>query len=235
MWFADRADAGRRLALRLRHLRDDGTVVLAVPGGGVAVAYEIARALAAPLDAAMVAPLTLPISAGQVLGAVGEGGIRVADDGVIQAAPAAVRQELAATERRAHAELERRAERYRAGRPRVRAGGRTAIVVDDGAVTGFTSMAACLVARARGAAAVVLALPVAPAGVVRWLAGTADEVVCLQAPPVLMAVGDWYEDFEGLGDARIVDLLTRAALPAGADGEPRRNGGPSPSGMPTPV
>ena len=168
MPFVDRRDAGRRLAERLMSLRGEDAVVLGLPRGGVPVAFEVARALGAPLDVILVRKLGVPFQPELAMGAIGEGGARVVNDEVLRRA-GVTPSELAEVEHREQAELDRRARRYRGGRPPVGLTGRTAVVVDDGIATGSTARAACLVARAQGAARVVLAVPVAPASTVEEL------------------------------------------------------------------
>jgi putative phosphoribosyl transferase len=210
MRFTNRAEAGRGLAQRLAHLRGQDVVVLGLPRGGVPVAYEIARALGAPLDVIVVRKLGVPFQPELAMGAIGEDGVRVTSPGVLRSAridPA----ELAAVEQAEAEELRRRLTRLRSRHPRVPLAGRTAVVVDDGIATGSTARAACRVARAHGAARVVLAVPVAPAGTSRSMADVADEVVCLDTPAELWSVGWWYEDFRPVSDVEVIDLLDRAA------------------------
>jgi len=212
MAFRDRADAGRRLAELLagRRLGDGDVVVLGLPRGGVPVAFEVARALGAPLDVMVVRKLGVPFQPELAMGAIGEGGVRIVNDDVLRMAGVG-EAELAAVERRERAELERRASRYRRDRLPVALEGRTAVVVDDGIATGSTARAACLVARAHGAARVVLAVPVASPASITELADVADEVLCLEAPEWFYAVGEWYRDFSQTSDDEVVALLDRAA------------------------
>ena len=214
MPFLDRADAGRRLASLLASQpaieRGAGTVVLGLPRGGIPVAYEIARALDAPLDVILVRKVGLPAQPELAMGAIGEDGVRVVNDDVVQAEHVSER-EFAEVEDRERAELGRRAARYRAGHPRVPLTGQTAIVVDDGIATGSTARAACQVARAHGAARVVLAVPVAPQASVDALASVADDVVCAELPEPFLAIGQWYADFTQTGDAEVVALLRASA------------------------
>ena len=212
MVFANRADAGRRLAARLLDLRDKRVVVLGLPRGGVPVAFEVARALGAPLDVIIVRKLGVPFQPELAMGAIGEDGVRVINREVVRAAGVSA-GELAAVEARERAELERRARRFRGGRPRQSLDGRVAVVVDDGIATGSTARAACQVARLQGAARVVLAVPVAPP---RWQArigAVADELVCLQTPARFSAIGQFYADFTQTTDDEVVACLQRAAAP----------------------
>ena len=213
MPFANRVDAGRRLAARLRSLQGD-VVVLALPRGGVPVGAEVARALDAPLDVILVRKLGVPAHPELAMGAIGEGGIQVANDDVTQAARVTGDQ-WAATARRESAELDRRVQRFRGHRQRVPLAGRTAILVDDGIATGATALAACRVARALGAARVVLAVPVASRSAIEALRSAADEIVCLETPAQFRAVGEWYDDFSQTTDDEVVAILARSSQQPG--------------------
>jgi len=211
MAFVDRADAGRRLAARLQHLHG-AVVVLGLPRGGVPVAYEVARALDAPLDVIVVRKLGVPFQPELGMGAIGEDGVRIINDEVISLAGVSG-SELAEVETRERVELERRARRFRGDRPRTALEGRTVVVVDDGIATGSTARAACQVARARGAARVVLAVPVAPPGWEVQLGADADEFVCLDTPELFFAIGQFYADFAQTSDEEVIACLERAAHP----------------------
>ena len=213
MRFHDRRDAGRKLAARLAQLRGTDVVVLGLPRGGVPVAAEVARALAAPLDVVVVRKLGVPGQPELAMGAVGEGGVLVTEDRVLQAAQVTP-EDLEQAARRERAELETRLRRFRAGRPRVPVRGRTAVLVDDGIATGSTARAACAVVRALGAARVVLAAPVCAPGSVRALEAEADQLVFLERPPNFRAVGQFYENFRSTEDAAVVELLAEAARTA---------------------
>jgi putative phosphoribosyl transferase len=208
--FVDRADAGRRLADRLQHLRGEGVVVLGLPRGGVPVALEVARALDAPLDVIVVRKLGVPFRPELGMGAVGEGGVRIIDQEVVRLAqvPDA---ELAAVEHHERAELQRRVRRFHGDRARIPLAGKTAVVVDDGIATGSTARAACQVARAQGASRVVLAVPVAPPGWNERLDDIADELVCLETPEPFLAIGQWYADFTQTTDEEVIACLERQA------------------------
>ena len=221
--FANRAEAGRALAGSLEHLRGAGTTVLGLPRGGVPVAYEVAKALDAPLDVIVVRKLGVPFQRELAMGAVGEGDVLVLNHEVVRAAHVS-EAELAAAELNERLVVEDRAQRFRAGHPRLSLAGRTALLVDDGIATGATARAACLVARAMGAVRVVLAAPVGPVGVAKRVAEEADEVVCLEQPPGFQAVGEVYWDFGQTTDDEVSALLHRRAdelapgpLPATAD------------------
>jgi putative phosphoribosyl transferase len=210
MTFIDRADAGRRLAVRLQPLRGEAVVVLGLPRGGVPVAYEVARVLDAPLDVIVVRKLGVPFQPELGAGAIGEDGVRIINKEVIHVAGVSASQ-LDEVEARERAELERRVRRFRGDRPRVALKGRTVVVVDDGIATGSTARAACQVARAQGAARVVLAVPVAPRDWEVRFGADADEFVCLDTPEPFYAIGQFYDDFTQTSDEEVIACLERAA------------------------
>ncbi|MFF0609545.1 phosphoribosyltransferase family protein [Nocardia tengchongensis] len=211
MFFEDRAEAGRRLAGRLATLRGEDIVVLGLPRGGVPVACEVAQALDAPLDVIVVRKLGVPYQPELAFGAIGEDGVRVINHVVVERA-GVTGEEMAWVERRERAELVRRAARFRAGHPRIPLTGRTAVIVDDGVATGATARAACGVARAQGAARVVLAVPVASRDALHLLEREADEVICLEQPRFFYAVGGCYHHFGQITDEEVVELLDHAAV-----------------------
>ncbi|WP_332760005.1 phosphoribosyltransferase [Pseudarthrobacter sp.] len=207
--FLDRTDAGRRLGQRLAGLRGQDVVVLGLPRGGVPVAFEVARALDAPLDVVVVRKLGVPFQPEVALGAIGEGGARVLDTRTIALA-GVTEEDLRTVETKERKLLEQRLARYRQGRNRAEVHGRTVIVVDDGIATGSTARVACQVARQFGAARVILAVPVAPARTVASFKD-ADEVICLVSPRDFRAVGYYYHDFSPTEDEEVVRLLDAAA------------------------
>jgi putative phosphoribosyl transferase len=224
--FADRTQAGRRLAERLGHHATEDVVVLGLPRGGVPVAAEVAAALGAPLDVIVVRKLGVPFQPELAMGAIGEDGARVLNDEVVRLARISANQ-LATVEKRERRELERRVRRFRAATPRVDVRGRTALVVDDGIATGSTARAACRVARAHGAAKVILAAPVAPPDVTRRFEGDVDEIVVCATPEPFSGVGQFYDDFSQVSDEEVVDILAAAArshamppLPPSSEGDP---------------
>ncbi|MGD1253904.1 phosphoribosyltransferase family protein [Mycobacterium seoulense] len=207
--FIDRTDAGRQLASRVGHLRGQDVVVLGLPRGGVPVAFEVAKALRAPLDVLMVRKLGVPYHRELAFGAVGDGGVRVYSDTVVREARL-THQEMAAVEAQELAELRRRSERFRGARQPIPLLGRIALIVDDGIATGATAKAACQVARAEGASRVVLAVPIAAAETAQQFAQYADEVVCLETPAPYLAVGQGYRHFAQTSDDEVVTLLESA-------------------------
>ncbi len=212
MVFTDRADAGRQLAARLQDLRGEPLVVLGLPRGGVPVAAEVASALGAPLDVIVVRKLGVPFQPELGLGAVGEDGVRVLNPAVIWDAGVS-EADLAAIERRERAEIDRRARRYRGERARLPLTGRTAVIVDDGIATGSTALAACRIARALGAAKVVLAVPVAPEDWETRIGPEADVLVSVSTPIGFMAISQFYDDFSQTSDDDVVACLAAAVSP----------------------
>lgn len=209
--FADRADAGRRLANRLAAASDeywanDPPVVLGLPRGGVPVAFEIAIVIDAPLDVIVVRKIGVPHQPELAMGAIGEGDVRVVNRQVVLRA-GVDDAAFAKVEARERTELARRAERFREHRDRVPLVGRTALIVDDGVATGSTARAACQVVRAEGATRVILAAPVAPPSVIGALRQVADDVVVLETPEPFFAIGEFYDDFTPTPDEEVVRLL----------------------------
>lgn len=210
MAFTDREDAGRRLAKRLERLRGQPVVVLGLPRGGVPVAAQVARALGAPLDVIVVRKLGVPFQPELGMGAAGEDGVRVINPEVVRQA-GVTEKELAVIEAREQAQVQKRAARYRACRRREPLDGRVAVVVDDGMATGSTARAACQIARAHGAARVVLAVPVAPAGWEARIGADADDYVCVETPYDFFGIGQYYEDFSQTTDETVIACLSGAA------------------------
>jgi predicted phosphoribosyltransferase/dienelactone hydrolase len=201
--FADRREGGRELAALLSQLAPERPIVLALPRGGVPVAYEVARALGAPLDLLLVRKIGAPGNPELGIGAVAEGGVRVLDRGMVARLLISA-EELEASLARAQAELAERASRYRGGAGHPDVAGRTVIVVDDGLATGGTASAAVESLRERAAGRVVVAVPVAAPESAARLRALADEVVCVEEPPDLRGVGAWYRDFSQTHDEEVV-------------------------------
>ncbi len=211
MAFRDRHDAGRQLGAELATTRLTDPVILGLPRGGVPVAFQVARVLDAPLDVLVVRKLGHPEQPELGLGALGEGGVQVLNDALIGECGISTRrlQHVVQVER---TELQRRSQRYRGEREAIPVAGRTAVLVDDGLATGSTARAAIEVARRRGAAEIVLAVPVAPDSTVAELRHIADQVICLQTPRWFGSVGSYYDDFEQTSDEEVARLLDEAAL-----------------------
>jgi putative phosphoribosyl transferase len=206
--FKDRHHAGTVLAGQLRHLagRED-VVVLALPRGGVPVAFEVARALGAPMDVFVVRKLGLPVHPELAMGAIASGGVRVMNEDVVtRYRPTA--GAIEAVTRAERTELERRERTYRNGHPAVSLEARTAVLIDDGLATGATMRAAVQAARMLRPAHVVVAVPVGAREACEALGEVADEVVCALTPEPFSAVGLWYEDFSQTTDEDVRELLT---------------------------
>jgi predicted phosphoribosyltransferase len=208
--FRDRTDAGQKLAARLAKYADRSDVlVLALPRGGVPVAYEVAKQLGAPLDVFLVRKLGVPGYEELAMGAIASGGVRVINDNVVRqlAIPGEVIDAVAAEERR---ELERRERTYRNGRPPPDVKGRTVILIDDGLATGSTMRAAAAALRKLGPASIVVAVPVAAPETCDEFREEVDEVVCAATPEPFRGVGLWYKDFSQTTDEEARELLERA-------------------------
>jgi putative phosphoribosyl transferase len=210
MIYANRSDAGKRLARELAGYENDHPVILALPRGGVIVAAEVALALDAPLDLVLVRKLGVPAQPELAMGAVVDG----AEAYMVRNEP--VLAHLNITERefrrvcdRELQEIERRRALYLQGRPRANVKDRTVIVVDDGIATGATTLAALRAVRKRGPKKLVLAVPVAPTSTIQELSGEADDIVCLQQHEPFYAIGLYYEDFRQVSDEEVVEILAK--------------------------
>jgi putative phosphoribosyl transferase len=207
--FADRQEAGRRLAEALSDLRGEDVVVLGIPRGGVEVAAVVARELGANLDVVIPRKVGAPGNPELGIGAVAED-VEVLDQrliGMLGVRQDYLRREIAAQQE----EIRRRAAAYRGDRPATRLEGRVVVVVDDGVATGGTAAAALKWAGAKGAAKVILAVPVAPQEALRRLSKEADDVMVLATPEPFYAVGQWYDSFPQVSDQQVVELLRSAS------------------------
>ena len=205
--FADRAAAGAALARELQqHQLPPPVLILALPRGGVPVAHEIARALDTPLDVMLVRKVGMPGQPELAIGAVASGDIVVREAGLERDFPGitAAFERIATQERR---ELQRREQVYRAGLAPLLLEGKSVVLVDDGLATGSTMLAAVRAARAGRAARIIVAVPVGSPQAAELLAPEADQLVILQTPAVLFAIGEWYERFEQLEDEEVCRLL----------------------------
>jgi putative phosphoribosyl transferase len=205
--FLNRREAGKELAERLSaYKHQDAVAVLALPRGGVPVAYEVACALGAPLDVFLVRKLGVPGHQELAMGAIASGGVRVLNDDVVDwyGVPASVIDAVAVEEQ---SELERRERAYRDDRPPLELTGRTIILIDDGLATGSTMKAAVKAVRIQTPARIVVAVPVGAVDTCRELTGIADEVVCVRTPEPFAAVGLWYRDFGQTTDVEVRELL----------------------------
>lgn len=210
MIYRDRSDAGKKLANKLSHFKDrDDVIVLALPRGGVPVAYEVAQALHAPLDIFLVRKLGVPGHEELAMGAIATGGVRVLNEDVVDylKIPRSVIDAVAAKEMR---ELKRRELKYRGNRPEPDVTEKTVILVDDGLATGSTIRAAAEAMRQQAPARIVVAVPVsAPQTCDEYRIGV-DEIICLATPEPFLGVGQWYLDFSQTTDEEVHDLLERA-------------------------
>jgi putative phosphoribosyl transferase len=215
-YYRDRTHAGRELASKLPDYagRPD-VIVLALPRGGVPVAFEVAAALRAPLDVFIVRKLGVPGHEEYAMGAIATGGVRVLDERVVRAV-GVTRAELDAVTAVEQRELERREHQYRGDRPPPDVAGRTVILVDDGLATGSTMRAAVAALREERAARVVVAVPIAPPETCDAFRDVVDDIVCARTPEPFYAVGLWYEDFSQTTDDEVRELLERSAPVAGA-------------------
>ena len=207
--FRDRRDAGGKLARVLEPFRGGLPVVFALPRGGAPVAYEVARALEAPLDVLVARKLGAPDQPEFGIGAVAPGGVRVLNEYAV--GRLGISEEyLDRITAQETAEVERRLRNFRGDRPETPVAGRTAILVDDGLATGVTARAAVEALRLRGPGRLVLAVPVCAAQTAELLRPEVDDLVCLRCPPDLGAIGFWYVDFGQTGDEEVVALLEEA-------------------------
>jgi predicted phosphoribosyltransferase len=214
--FRDRREAGRLLAATLSaYANRPDVLVLALPRGGVPVAYEVARALGAPLDVFLVRKLGVPGHEELAMGAIASGGVRVLNDELVRALriPDHVIETVAAKEQQ---ELARRERLYRGDHPPPDVRGQTVILVDDGLATGASMYAAVEALRQQQPARIVVAVPIAAPETCEELSGEVDDIICAVTPQPFHAVGLWYEDFSPTTDEEVRDLLARAREPVAA-------------------
>jgi putative phosphoribosyl transferase len=205
MRLRDRRHAGRLLAGLLEHHRGQpGVVVLGLPRGGVPVAYEVAKALGAPLDVYLVRKLGTPGHEELAMGAIADGDVVALNRDIADCVPGDVVQQVIRREAR---ELRRQGEAYRSGRARLDVAGRTVVLVDDGLATGASMRAAVEALRGFSPLKIVVAVPVAPEGIRRQFAEAVDEVVCVMTPEPFTAVGAGYRDFTQVEDDEVTSLL----------------------------
>jgi len=212
MLFRDRTHAGQILAEKLRkYANRPGLVILALPRGGVPVAYEVAKALNAPLDIFLVRKLGLPWHPELAMGAIADGDIRILNDDIIRAyrVPKLVIEKVATEER---SELERRQKEYSEFANRPKDDWKTAILVDDGLATGATMFAAVLSLRKIGCDHIVIAVPVSALDTLVWLKSHVEEIVCAETPETLGSVGSWYQNFDQTSDEEVKGFLLLSRL-----------------------
>ena len=214
MIFRDRTHAGQVLAKELQgYAGRPDVLVLGLPRGGVPVAYEVARALGAPLDVFIVRKLGAPGQPELAIGAVASGGVRVLNPEVVRVL-GITQKDIDELTTRELQEVEHRERLYRGDRPPVAVAGRTVILVDDGLATGSTMRAAAVALRRAGPAKIITAVPVAARATCEVLAAEVDEVVCAATPEPFYAVGQWYEQFTQTSDDEVRELLASASRPS---------------------
>jgi putative phosphoribosyl transferase len=210
MIYRDRIDGGKKLALRLANYANrDDMLVLALPRGGVPVAFEVAKALRAPLDIFLVRKLGVPGHEELAMGAIATGGVRVLNDDVVSYLGISVDviDAVASMELR---ELERREHAYRGDRPEPEVRGKTVILIDDGLATGSTMRAAAKALRQQDPARIVVAVPVSASQTCDEYRMGVDEIICAQTPEPFMGVGMWYRDFSQTTDEEVREILAQA-------------------------
>jgi predicted phosphoribosyltransferase len=217
MPFLDRRDAGVRLARAMDHYANRDAVVLALPRGGVPVAAEVATALGAPLDLILVRKISVPFEPELAMGAIADANppVVVRNENIVRLVGVSEHEFRTACSAAA-SELERRRRLYLGDRPPLPLEGRVAIIVDDGVATGATTRAAIRAARRRAPASIVLAVPVAPPELLAELRREADDIICLETPMHLGAIGNVYKNFAQVPDHEVIEALVQRALRSGA-------------------
>ena len=207
--FKDRIDAGGILANKLSKYADQKPLVLGLPRGGVPVAFEVAKALRAPLDVYIVRKLGVPGQEELAMGAIATGNVRVLNQGVIDAFQ--ISEEAIETEtRKEKEELKRREALYRGGRPTLDVTNRTVLLIDDGIATGSTIKAGIAALKKQKAGRIIVGVPVAPPSTVEELRKEVDEVVCVSTPEFFIAISLWYDEFPQTSDDDVRELLEKA-------------------------
>jgi putative phosphoribosyl transferase len=208
-YFADRVEAGKRLASAMRDFAGKNGIVLAIPRGGVVVGYEIAKALSLPLDVIIPRKIGAPDNPELAIGAMTEDGTIILDDNLITYIGVQRDYIKAESERQKH-EIERRLKLYRQNEPYPSLKGLDVVIVDDGIATGSTMKAALASVKNRGASTVTVAVPVGPPSTIKELKKQADRVVCLYAPEYFQAIGQFYTDFNQTTDEEVIQLLKQS-------------------------
>ncbi|UBM27444.1 phosphoribosyltransferase [Pseudomonas sp. p1(2021b)] len=216
--YANRAEAGRRLLEPLsEYANRPDAIVLALPRGGVPVAYEVATALGLRLDLLVVRKLGAPSNPEYAIGAIASGGIKVLNDDVLRAYPVD-RARFEAIVARETQELARREKRYRGNRPPLQVKGQVVILVDDGLATGASMRVAVRAVRAQAPSRIVIAVPVSPPETLEALRPEVEEIICPLVPEQMISVGYWYLDFSQTPDEGVMELMHRASLRACSSG-----------------
>ena len=211
MIFRDRTEAGRVLASKLtKYLNQVNTVILALPRGGVPVAYEIGKELGLPVDIFVVRKLGVPGHEELAMGAIASGGVRHINRDVVDQLRIDS-ETIDVASRREQKEIERRERLYRSQRPSVDVRNKTVILVDDGLATGSTMRAAIAALRQHRPARIVVAVPTAAPQTCSEIADEVDEIICAATPETFYAVGQWYQEFSQTTDDEVRELLARAS------------------------
>ncbi|MEM3539274.1 MAG: phosphoribosyltransferase [Nitrososphaerales archaeon] len=206
--FKNRLEAGRILAEALLEYKNKNTIVLAIPRGGVVVAYEVAKALNAPLDLIIPRKIGAPDQPELAIGAITEDGTTILNQDIIQNLKVSD-EYIKAEVKRQIEEIKRRIKKYLGDKPRISIKGKIVILIDDGVATGATIRAAIASIRKREPALIVLAIPVGPKDTVRELRKYADKVICLITPEPFFAIGQFYENFDQISDEEVIQILNR--------------------------
>ncbi len=216
MIFVDRRDAGKKLAKEIAKIisKDEKVVVLGLPRGGVAVGFEVAKILKAPLDVCICRKLGAPGQEELAIGAVAEGGERVLDDQLINSLGIS-QQEIERITAREQKEIKKRVVLYREGKPLPDLAGKTVVLADDGVATGLTAEAAVKSIKKLSPKEIIFAVPVGAVDSIKKLKALVNDLVCLSAPPEFSAVGEWYRDFSQVTDGEVMEMLT------GSNGQPK--------------
>lgn len=208
--YADRIDAGKQLAAALSSLcNETNLIVLALPRGGVPVAFEVASALHAPLDVFIVRKLGVPGQIELAMGAIAQGGVTIFNEDIVSSLNV-TEEEIERVIAHENAELKRRAQRYRGQRPFPALQGKKVIIVDDGIATGATMKAAAIAVQQTKPEAIIVAVPVADQAAQAKLNGICDQFICPMLVDQLQAVGLWYRDFSQTEDEEVISLLSRS-------------------------
>lgn len=215
MRYRDRVHAGIRLAERLTHLRASEPLVMGLPRGGVVVAAEVAKALAAPLDVILIRKLGVRYQPELAMGAIGEEGVRILDRTMVSRAGLTER-DVEFVETREQANLQNAAKRFRGDRPLIDMSGRVVVIVDDGIATGATVLAACEVAKKRSVSSLVVAAPIGSITAVANIRRIADEVICPTSDR-FTAISQYYDDFRAVSDQEVGDCLDAARKRVASD------------------
>lgn len=211
MLFYDRKDAGERLAKQLQgYAKRSDAIVLALPRGGVPVAFEVAKALQLPLDVFLVRKLGTPGQEELAMGAIASDNIEVLNEDIIQQLRIP-REMIDRVKAEQEAVLEERNRRYRGDRPAPKIKDQTVILIDDGIATGATIRVAIKAIKKLGCRHLIVAVPVAPESTIQQLRNEVDEIYCLETPEPFFAIGNWYENFSQTSDEEVQSLLSKAA------------------------